>query len=73
MNDEIYENCEILGLSESMVDEIINSYQQGSNVDNNALGNIYKAGTKYGTISPCEVNIYKAGTHYGTISPSDIL
>jgi hypothetical protein len=56
-----------------MVDEIMNIYQQDNNIDDDNLGDIYKAGTKYGTISPCEVNIYKAGTHYGTISPNDIL
>jgi hypothetical protein len=55
MNDEIYENCETLGLSESMVDEIMNIYQQDNNIDDDNLGDIYKAGTKYGTISPNDI------------------
>ncbi|OYT56734.1 hypothetical protein B6U70_03305 [Euryarchaeota archaeon ex4484_162] len=55
----VYEIAKKLGLEKEDVDSIISRPAE-----------LYKAGTKYGTVSSAE--IYKAGTEYGTVSSNDV-
>jgi len=67
MNINIYETTKNLGLNKKEVDNILkNSYKTSGS---NRSSDIYKAGTRYGTISPKDA--YKAGTYYGSISTRD--
>ena len=67
MNINIYETTKNLGLNKKEVDNILkNSYKTSGS---NRSSDIYKAGTRYGTVGSSDV--YKAGTRYGTISPKD--
>ncbi len=62
---DIYEIGKALGLNKNDIDEVLSaSFQRNANAD--ASADVYKAGTRYGTVSSAD--IYKAGTRYGTIS-----
>ena len=68
MKTEIYEAAENLGLSKKEVDSIMSG--SATVKTSNGSVDIYKAGTKYGTVSSAD--LYKAGTDYGTVSPKDV-
>jgi len=67
MNVRIYQITKNLGLNKKEVDDILTGSDKTSRANQSA--DIYKAGTKYGTVGSSD--IYKAGTRYGTISPND--
>ena len=66
-SDKLYKMGKSLGLSKKDINQVISA--SSSNSDSPSA-NMYKAGNKYGTVSPQE--IYKAGTEYGTISPKEL-
>jgi hypothetical protein len=68
MNAEIYKVAKNLGLNKKDVDKVL-STNNASGTSNNAATDVYKAGTRYGTVSSAD--LYKAGTRYGTISIKD--
>ena len=69
MNAEIYKIAKNLGLDKKDVDKVL-SASNASGMSNNAAVDVYKAGTRYGTVSSAD--LYKAGTEYGTVSPKDV-
>jgi len=62
---DIYEIGKALGLDKHDVDNILSADSQTS-TNAGASADVYKAGTRYGTVSSAD--LYKAGTRYGTIS-----
>jgi hypothetical protein len=82
LKSSIYEIGKSLGLEKEEIDSMIlskNEQKYSKDVDLYKAGNkygtispqsLYKAGTDYGTISPIE--LYKGGTYYGTISPNQL-
>ena len=70
MKNEIYEIGKSLGLEKQDIDKILSTRStDASGMPNNAAVNVYKAGTRYGTVS--SVDLYKAGAWYGSISIKD--
>ena len=67
MEKNIYQIAKNLGLDKKDVDKVLSS--KNANSDSPCV-DTYKAGTKYGTVSPKEC--YKAGTRYGTVSPKEM-
>ena len=65
--NSIYEVGKSLGLEKKDIDKVTSIKVEKSNI---LHADIYKAGTKYGTVSP--QSLYKAGTDYGTISPKEL-
>jgi hypothetical protein len=68
MKNEIYEIGKSLGLGKQDIDKVLLT-NNVSGTSNNAATDVYKAGTRYGTVSSAD--LYKAGTRYGTISIKD--
>ena len=64
---DIYKIGECLGLDKKDINKVLSAKHKGSD---SPCVDTYKAGTKYGTVSPKEC--YKAGTRYGTVSPKEM-
>ena len=64
----IYRALKNLGLTKRDVNKIMRNFNSGNTKSSST--DLYKAGTRYGTIS--KKDIYKAGTRYGTVSRNDI-
>jgi len=70
MKNEIYEIGKSLGLEKQDIDKILSiGSTDASGMPNNAAVDVYKAGTRYGTVSSAD--LYKSGMLYGTVSIKD--
>ena len=69
IKNEIYQIGQNLGLTPMDINYFINNDDNDTNKKNSSV-DIYKSGTKYGTVSSSE--FYKSGTWYGTVSPVDV-
>jgi len=84
--DNIYKLGKILGLDKKDIDNVLSAklristegintpavdvYKAGTRYGTLSSKELYKAGSRYGTLSPKE--LYKAGTHYGAVSPREL-
>lgn len=68
-NNEIYRIAKRLSLEKKDVDSIISRSASITMVESKSNADLYKAGTKYGTVGYRDV--YKDGTLYGTVSIKD--
>jgi len=84
--NKIYELGKTLGLDKKDIDKVLSAKPKTTETVKTPAVDMYKAGTKYGTISHLDLykggilygtispkELYKAGTRYGTISPNDLL
>lgn len=70
-NNRLYKIAKNLGLDKNDIDNILSANLKITvDSSNNSVADLYKAGTRYGTVS--SVDLYKAGTKYGTISLKDV-
>jgi len=68
--DNIYNIGKNLGLEKTDIDNVLSAKSRTTEIANTPAVDVYKAGTRYGTLSSKE--LYKAGTRYGVASQQDI-